>query len=153
MSGQDLDNTWDMAVTYATDTPDVEAPEREWDFTAQSDAFDAIVGGLEAYSQEPRVAAAEDGFEEPFDVTDKRALVLAAVFLVVETVLILETVLVIFVVQPDPGDGVGLVISALLGVALFANFVAAIAAAWAAAADRRWQASVPPSDDWIPIDD
>jgi len=46
-----------MAVTYAVDTPDVETPEREWGSAAQSDAFDAIVGDVEAYSQEPQAAA------------------------------------------------------------------------------------------------
>ena len=45
------------------------------------------------------------------------------------------------------------VISALLGVALFANFVAAIAAAWAAEADRCWQVSVPTPDHPISFDD
>lgn len=74
---------------------------------------------------------------------------MAAVFLLVETVLMIETVLVVFFAPPNPGDPVGSLLLGLLGVALFSNFVAGIAADWAAEAGGRWQATLPTTtDDW-----
>ena len=80
-----LDHTSNMAVTYAPDAPEVETPERELMFTASSDALDAVVGELEAYSQAPSMTATEYAFDEPVEeslevLPDKRGLVLAAVF-------------------------------------------------------------------------
>lgn len=143
-----------MSVTYAIDTPDVDTPE-ELEFAAESDAFDAVVGDLEAYSQAPSTDGRDDELEESFeDEIDSCAIKLAAVFLLVETVLVIETVLVVFFALPNPGDPVGSLLLGLLGVALFANFVAGIAAGWAAAAGGRWQATLPTTtDEWISIND
>jgi hypothetical protein len=145
-----------MAVTYAT--PDVEPSERAAEITALSDALDAVVGDLEAYSQ----AALADAFEyesdehdlpqyefEEQDGTDNRSIALASVFIAVQMILVAEMVFAVFFEPVDLDDPVGSVITGLLGGALFANFGAAIAAAWAFAADRRWHANVHDSDDWI----
>jgi signal transduction histidine kinase len=64
------------------------------------------------------------------------ALTLAAVFLVV------EAVLVVLLKQVDPRDPVGIVIALLMAAALFANFVAGVAAARAANAARRQEAEL-----------
>jgi hypothetical protein len=144
-----------MAVTYAT--PKVEPSESALEATALSDALDAIVGDFEAYSQALLTDALEydceegdapqDEFDEE-DRTDNRSLKLAAVFFVVQMILLVEMVFVVFVEPVYSDDPVGSVITALLGAALFGNFGAAIAATWAVEAGRRWQASVPDSDDW-----
>jgi len=140
VSGNRLDNTQTMAVTYAI--PDVETPDCDPEFAALSDVLDCVVGDLEAYSQAALTDEPEYAFDETFqERTDKRAVALAAVFLLVEAILVIETVFVVFFEQFKPGDLVGSLISAVLGIALFANFVAGIAAAWAAEADQRWQAS------------
>lgn len=142
-----------MAVTYAPDAPEVETPEREIMFTVSSDALDAVVGDLEAYSQAPSMTTAEYAFDEPVEesleiLPDKRGLVLAAVFLFLEIVLVVETVFVVFE-SANNSDFVDSVASVLLGVALFANFVAGIAAACAANTDRRGPRNDPYEDDWI----
>ena len=62
--------------------------------------------------------------------------VLAVVFLVA------ETVLVILLKQVDPRDPIGAVIAVLMGVALVANFVVGVAAARAVLADRRREADL-----------
>ena len=56
--------------------------------------------------------------------------------------LIVETVLVILLKQAEPSDPSGTVYAALLGVALVGNFVAAVAAAVSAGADRRREAKM-----------
>jgi hypothetical protein len=148
VSGDQPNNTQTMAVTYAT--PDVEMLERELEFTARS-ALDGVVGDLPAYCQEALTDELEYAFDEPFqERTDKRGVALAAVFLLVETILVIETVFVVFFEQFEPGDLVGRLISAILGIALFANFVAGIAAAWAAEADQRWQSSFDTPNEWMP---
>jgi hypothetical protein len=143
-----------MAVTNVIDTPDVDTPD-EFEFNAESGAFDAVVGGLEAYSLAPSTDWRDDELEESFeDEIDSRAIKLAAVFLVVEAVLMIEAVLVVFFPPPNPADPVGALLLGLLGVALFANFVAGIAAGWSAAAGGRRQATLPTAtDDWIPLND
>jgi hypothetical protein len=142
-------------VIYATDAPEVDTPERELMYTTPSDELDAVVGDLEAYSLEALTDPAECEFEEPGeDETDKRGLVLTAVFLLVETVLVIETVFVVFFARVEPSDPLGSINSVLLGVALFANFVAAIAVGWATEAGRRWEASfAAPTDEWMSIAD
>lgn len=135
-----------MAVTYAIDTPE---------------AFDAVVGDLEAYSQMPWTDGQDDGLEEDewldesFEADiDNRAIKLVAVFLLVETVLMIETVVAVFLAPPNPGDPVGSLLFGLLGAALLANFVAGIAAGWTAAAGQRSRPTFPTTtDDWISIDD
>jgi hypothetical protein len=145
-----------MAVTYAT--PDVAPSQRAVEITPLSDALDAVPGDLEAYSQAqaPLADALAYEFEEhdapqfKFEVedgTDNRSIALAAVFFVVQMVLVVETVFVGFFEPVYTDDPVGSVTTALLAGALFANFGAAIVAAWAVAADQRWHAS-PNSDDW-----
>jgi hypothetical protein len=114
-----------MAVMYAIDTPE---------------AFDAVVGDLEAYSQMPWTDGQDDELEESFEAeVDNRAIKLVAVFLLVETVLMIETVVAVFLAPPNPGDPVGSLLFGLLGVSLIANFVAGIAAGWTAATAGRWQ--------------
>jgi hypothetical protein len=113
-----------MAVMYAIDTPE---------------AFDAVVGDLAAYSQMAWTDGQDDQLEESFEAeVDNRAIKLVAVFLLVETVLMIETVVAVFLAPPTPGDPIGSLLFGLLGVALLANFVAGIAAGWTAAAGGRW---------------
>jgi hypothetical protein len=145
-----------MSASYAIDTPDVDTHD-ELEFTAESDAFDAVGGGLEAYSQAPSTDGRDDELEESFedkfeDEIDSRAIKLAAVFLLVEIVLLIETVLVVFFAPPDPGDPVGSLLLGLLRVTLFANFVAGIAAGWAAEAGGRCQSNLIATDDWTRYD-
>ena len=56
--------------------------------------------------------------------------------------LIVEAVLVGLLKQVDPQDPVGIVYAVLMGVALVGNFVAGVAAAAAASADRRREAEL-----------
>jgi hypothetical protein len=129
-----------MAVMYAIDTPE---------------AFDAVVGDLAAYSQMAWTDGQDDQLEESFEAeVDNRAIKLVAVFLLVETVLMIETVVAVFLAPPTPGDPIGSLLFGLLGVALLANFVAGIAAGWTAAAGGRWRPTFPTTtDDWISIND
>ena len=125
-------------MTYAI--PDVGTPDCGLEFTAQSDGLDGLVGDFEAYSQAALTDEDADESERPFeDRTDQRAIVLAAVFVLVDTVLVVETVFVVFVGQFQSDNLLGSLISAVLGIALFANFLAGIAAAWSSEVDPRWQ--------------
>ena len=56
--------------------------------------------------------------------------------------LIVETVLVVLLKQVEPEDPVGIVYAVLMGVALVGNFVAGVAAAASASADRRREAEL-----------
>ncbi|MGO9552889.1 GAF domain-containing protein [Mycobacterium sp.] len=56
--------------------------------------------------------------------------------------LIAETVLVVLLKQVEPEDPVGIVYAVLMGVALVGNFVAGVAAAASASADRRREAEL-----------
>jgi hypothetical protein len=139
-----------MAVTYAT--LKVEPSESALEAPALSDALDALVGDLEAYSQAlsgdgleyecVEGDAPQDEFDEE-DRTDYRSIKLAAVFFVVQMILLVDMVFVVFFEPVGTNDPVGSVITALLGAALFGNFGAAIAAAWAVEADRGWQEAPP----------
>jgi hypothetical protein len=113
---------------------------------AQSDMLDAVVvGGFQTYSRVPLADAARYQFDQECEGgTDKRSIVLAAVFFSVQLVLVIETVFVVLFGSGDPDDPVGSVTPRLLGLALFANFVAAIAAAGAADADKRSHAGFRP---------
>jgi hypothetical protein len=149
------DNTGGMAIAYAI--PDVETSERAREISTLSDvpdAWEALVGEFEAYSQAPIADALEyefetfdaprGGSEEPCeDGTVSPLITLAAVFFVVQIVLVVEVVFAVFFEPVNSDDPVGSVITALLGGALFGNFGAGIAAAWVVEANRRWQATVP----------
>ena len=63
-------------------------------------------------------------------------------FTVAAGFLIVEAVLVGLLKQVDPEDPVGIVYAVLMGVALVGNFMAGIAAAAAASADRRREAEL-----------
>uniref|UniRef100_UPI003F9B9CAD GAF domain-containing protein n=1 Tax=Mycobacterium sp. TaxID=1785 RepID=UPI003F9B9CAD len=86
----------------------------------------------------PRLTAARLGaFLGPSAVPARRLVITGATGF-----LIVEAVLTVLLKQVDPRDPVGIVYAVLMGVALVGNFVAGVAVAAAATADRRREAEL-----------